>query len=461
MGRRGFVLLLVAVLAGCVGVASETTSNQGPGGSGPAFLEPATSSAASASTNPGLSPSTTPSIPAAVEFDPAPLGSLGWHFLDTIPVADVRGLVGFSMGYVALTGPRTVWFSRDGNTWQKVDLPFAVTTDRYGPALDADASSLTTDGTQVLVVGGYAHATCDTPPPPGQDTTGDGPTCPLAPVSWISIDGLTWERSRPITPELPGKSVFTSAWPVPTGGWDAAACSWSGELCAGRALLHSADGLTWTSLPPAPDPVFERSDGVWEHAGVAGATGRRVLWEGSHVFDPASCDDSGGCTESRFVTTLWTSPDARTWQPVPRFEDRSAQVVAGAAAGGSSPWVLVGWTDSSGTSSVQQPAVWSSPDGLSWTRRVLPTPSGSPVTRATGFVRATVGDVAVGASNGGSIGHETWLSRDGLTWTRLPSPTATGPDYGPFLVAEGPAGVIGVSARPVMDGFESAVWQLR
>jgi hypothetical protein len=473
MGRRGLVLLLAAILTGCVGAGSETTPSADPGGSAPASLERSTPPA-SASASPDLTPSTSPSIPAAVEVDPAPLGWLAWHSLGTIPSADIRGVVGFAKGYVAFasSGPaRLVYYSPDGRTWRPVTLPFNTTKAAFSPGIWA----VTTDGTHLLAVGGYAHTPCIPAlmPSTGSDTTGGGPPCPLAPISWISADGITWKIGfpGPLPADPPGYmpgytqgSEFVAAWPVPTGGWDAALSHWNGEFLGGQGLMHSVDGLRWTRLatPPAADVATDFPP--FAHAGVADAGGLRVVWQDWDERAPADSPTGNG----RFVATVATYLDGRTWTDVGGFPGDNAHVLLGVAPGdGGSRWVLAGSSGPASGTEATTPTLWTSVDARTWTLMALPIASG--VRDVTGLVHGAPGYVAVSGyrgmgdmwGSGEATSHETWLSADGFTWTELPVSGPAGADYGPGLVADGPAGVIGISLSPTDPDHASTVWQLR
>lgn len=61
----------------------------------------------------------------------------------------------------------------------------------------------------------------------------------------------------------------------------------------------------------------------------------------------------------------------------------------------------------------------------------------------------------------GAVTHATWLSSDGREWIELPMSEAPGSAYGPRVVAEGPAGRIGISLEPMASGTVGDVWQLR
>ena len=114
------------------------------------------------------------------------------------------------------------------------------------------------------------------------------------------------------------------------------------------------------------------------------------------------------------------------------------------------------------------PTLWSSVDGSTWDVTTLPVGAG--VETEDGMLRVTsVGSVTVSALGYVAVGgkwlgrlrrrHETWVSDDGATWVMLPQPDVPTVDYGPGLVADGPIGVIGISASAT-EG-EQVIWQLR
>jgi hypothetical protein len=147
---------------------------------------------------PTPSPSTALVVPTAAP-SPSPLGTprpapsmseqptsdLAWHSIGAIPVKSENilnvALVGFARGYVAVErGSRSVRFSTDGQTWREIKLPFKVTKDKYGHSLDAWARTVTTNGTQVLVIGAYSHGPCRAPTGP---VSGGDPECPSYPLA--------------------------------------------------------------------------------------------------------------------------------------------------------------------------------------------------------------------------------------------------------------------------------------
>jgi hypothetical protein len=448
--RLAAILASLALLGGCA--AGSTPS--------PATVVPT----ASPSPSPFGTPSPAPSVSAQ------PTSDLAWHTIGAIPVKSENilnaALVGFAKGYVAVErGSSSVRFSADGQTWREVRLPFKVTKDEFNP----EANAVTTNGTQVLVVGGYYNKPCA----PGPPMTGGGPGCPPYPLAWVSDDGVTWQSAypgpRPSDP--PGYdqgSEFVAAWPVPTGGWDAALSYWQGESLHGRSLWHSSDGIHWTQLEPTPALDTGNSDRFpWVHAGAADQAGIRVLWQGWTDFT------AGG--NGVPVMTLATSPDGRSWTTVDGFAGRGTGIGAGVApAGGQVRWVLAGSSGIGDDYSAAVPTVWTSEDRVTWTATVLPiVPTSADgqiigrTGRGTSVVLTRAGYIAVGTrvleagmDAGMDADHWTSISEDGLTWVALPPVGTPGTDSDPAIVADGPAGVIGLGAG--QTGTDQAVvWQLR
>ena len=73
---------------------------------------------------------------------------------------------------------------------------------------------------------------------------------------------------------------------------------------------------------------------------------------------------------------------------------------------------------------------------------------------ATSVVPTRAGYVAVAAG-------ATWLSEDGLAWVELPPVATPGTNGGPGIVADGPAGVIGIGVGATEGEDTTTVWQLR
>jgi len=342
----------------------------------------------------------------------------------------IDGLVGFAKGYVVLDGTAgAVWYSKDGWSWKRVKLPFDLPLD--------EARGIATNGSEVLVVGGYSHEPCGKVAP---GATG-GLDCAVSPLAWISDDGVTW-RSADLEPADDGMSEFVAAWPV-AGGWMAAESSWSGACLYGATLWRSADGIRWKRMETTLPAAWEGYDRV--PVGIASETGTQILAASERIWPPW-----------RTVTTVAAAVEGGSWRVLGGWSATSVHV---AASYHEAPdeWTV--------------PTAWSSVDGVKWTATVLPVGPGLPpsepgdipvqVTAVTSLALAELGYVAVGAFGLNRTGarHETWVSDDGASWSRLPQPATPRFDYGPGLVANGPAGVIGISGTKAHD--ELVVWQLR
>jgi hypothetical protein len=359
---------------------------------------------------------------------------LAWHRIGTITSATdwVRDVVGFAKGYVAL-GDEHVWFSRDGRDWTTVELA----VDRpgvEGPPGGLGSWAMASDGDVVVIVAGWFD------PDPSVDRA--------QAISWVTDDGSTWRGGVPGGPDTAG---LDAVWSDGTGGWDAGEIDdTAGAGPAPLTIWHSADGLTWKKHGVLGDGPIDGGVG----GGASDAQGRRVVW-------PAPVRvlcDGDGCAGSYWAASVATSDDGQSWASADGVPGPEAGVMAGAARGGSRmPWVLVGW---GATDEGEEATAWSSIDGRTWTvHRLGDATGGEPevaVSSADDVVLTDRGYVAVGATEGG--GHETWVSDDGATWVRQPPREDGGADFGPGLVADGPAGVIGLGETASDD--ELAVWRL-
>jgi hypothetical protein len=444
-GALGALAMLVVVVAGCAAPVASTT--------------PVPTSSTAVPTASPTAPTLVPPTQAPSPRSPGPSSSpwtgsadtLAWHRLGVIPAARVNGVVGFDEGYVALEGSTgSVWFSADGASWKNVKLPFEGDRSEATDANGLLGRVIATNGRELLVVGGYSHTPCGLTEP---DSTGGGPDCSISPIAWISDDGVAWRRAY--TGHGKGElSEFVAAWPLAEGGWAAALSDWSGESLGGKMLWHSADGMSWAAtvqVSPAGWEGYDRAP-----VGVESASGRYLLAASGWQPD----------------TTLATTSDGASWSVLDGFPGRGAEVFVGTApAGDRSTWVLAGrngWDVDAGRAGA--PTIWSSSDGTSWKSQKLPV--GPPavaedpedtvsVTAVTDLVLSDRGYVAVGAESreGGGARHETWVSDDGVAWTQLPQAERPQFDYGPRLVADGPAGVVGISGSRAAG--EQVAWLLR
>jgi hypothetical protein len=264
---------------------------------------------------------------------------------------------------------------------------------------------------------------------------------------WTSPDGVAWTRIRHDETNLGGSSwqemyavAATDSGVVAVGATDAAAGP-------DAAPWISPDGLTWTRVP---GNLFAFTG---ESAQVMTAV---VATEGGFVA--AGLDWSGGDQDA----AAWTSPDGLTWT---RSEDDESVFGGddhqwmGAVVVSDGGVVAIGYD---GSENEADAAVWTSPDGVTWTR-VPDGALGSPSRQEMLAVVATPdGLVAVGFDDSGGDGDAAvWTSPDGSTWARVAHDEAifggTG-NQGMGGVALTSAGVTAVGVYDSNGDGDMVVW---
>jgi len=264
---------------------------------------------------------------------------------------------------------------------------------------------------------------------------------------WTSPDGLTWTRLSDEAvfggPENQGMASVVAGGPgFVAVGYDSS--SGDGE---DAAVWTSPDGLTWTRVPH-DQAVFGGADSQWMNEVAVGGPGLVAVGIASSDRDTDAA--------------VWTSPDGLTWTRVPHDETvlggPGTQFMASVVVGG--PGLVAVGYDSSGDG--QNAAVWTSPDGLTWTR--------VPHDEAT-FAYAEMSSVAAGGPGlvavgtdymGGDLGGAAvWTSPDGLTWTRVPHDETVfggpGTQFMASVVVGGP-GLVAVGFDESDGDNDAAVW---
>ncbi len=148
--------------------------------------------------------------------------------------------------------------------------------------------------------------------------------------------------------ENQGMESVTSGGPgLVAVGFDAAAGDWD------AAVWTSPDGLNWTRVPHDELTM-----------GGTGNQGMESVVSGGPGLVAVGLDFSGGDEDA----AVWTSPDGLNWTRVPHdetiFGGPGDQEMESVTTGGPG-LVAVGLDSSSGYADA---AVWTSPDGLNWTR---------------------------------------------------------------------------------------------
>ena len=221
--------------------------------------------------------------------------------------------------------------------------------------------------------------------------------------AWISRDGVTAERVE--SPELAGEGVqvinraaiisetelVAVGFERPSSGEDVSAVWASGDA-----------GESWLRLPT--DESFTSVDGSHMRGVVAGSDGRVV----AGGFD--GHDNGVGAT-------TWMSQDGVEWVRSPAepdgepFGGEGGQEIA-TLVEGPNGFVAVGEDESSGDFDA---AVWTSPDGIEWTKQDDSPDLGGPNDQRMIYALATpAGIIAVGYEEiGGDANGAVWTSRTG------------------------------------------------
>jgi hypothetical protein len=347
------------------------------------------------------------------------------------------------------------WTSLDGLTWSRIPHDEQV----FGGPGEQQMVSVTAGGPGLVAVGSERLF----------DEQGNA-------VVWTSVDGFTWTRV-PDDEEVfggPGEQRMIS---VTVGGPGLVAVGserrFEGQ---GNAVVWtSVDGFTWTRVPH-DEEVFGGQNEQRMLSVTAGGPGLVAVGSDGHPIDRYDIELAADAA-------VWTSPDGLTWSRVPHDEavfggpgeQQMNSVTAGGpglVAVGSSEEEKVGPDDAADEPADvnHDAAVWTSPDGLTWSR--VPhdeavfavSHSSEDLTEIMLSVTAAgPGLVAVGYGSDDQCGWDAavWTSPDGLTWSQVPSPN-TCPDrngsYEQMLsVTDADPGLVAVGWEWA-DDPRAAVW---
>ncbi len=244
---------------------------------------------------------------------------------------------------------------------------------------------------------------------PGLVAVGSAPPNPDAPrvdgvaAVWTSTDGIAWSRVPHDEAVFGGEGDqwMTS---VIVGGPGLLAFGTDEGRVRRAALWASVDGLNWTRVPH-------------DEALYAAGEPRSVVAGGPGFV---------GVAEIESAATVWTSTDGLTWTRVPHDE-----AVFGLALGdgnamtavttGGPGFVAVGsdGLNSDAPTGRARAVVWTSVDGLSWSRlahdEAVFGGEGD-----QGMFDVTAGGPGLVAVGEDEQGAPVWTSADGITWSRIP-----------------------------------------
>jgi len=260
---------------------------------------------------------------------------------------------------------------------------------------------------------------------------------------WTSPDGISWSRV-PHDEAVFGGGDFQEMVSVTVGGPGLVAVG-MGRGFHDAAVWTSPDGISWSRVLDKED-IFSGGGEQWMRSVTAGGPG--LVAVGVDILD------------NEFDAAVWTSPDGISWSRVPHdeavFGGEGDQAMSGVVAGG--PGLVAVGSDLSGGD--DDAAVWTSPDGISWTR----VPHDEAVFGGEGdqwMRRLTAGGpglVAVGADFSAAA---VWTSSDGISWSRVPHDDAVFGGEGNQVmlsVTVGGSGLVAVGLERSGGDAVAAVW---
>jgi hypothetical protein len=325
-----------------------------------------------------------------VPEDEAVFGGPGFHQMFSVTVGG-PGLVAVGRGGFLVDGEAegsaAVWTSVDGLTWARVPHDEAV----FGGDGDQQMFSVTVGGPGLVAVGFDG---------PFGASRGNA-------AVWTSPDGLTWARV-PDDEALFGGDGRQRMLSVTAGGPGLVAVGSDGhpqyeyanrldELAADAAVWTSVDGLTWLR-GPHDEAVFggpgeQRMDSV-----TVGGPGLVAVGSASRQGPDVPADDRDF---DMYEAAVWTSVDGLTWSRVPDADvvavsDDEPEAMLSVTAGGPG-LVAVGGDSEDQCGSAE--AIWTSPDGLTWSQLPDQSPCGGEASNDLRMISVTVGGsglVAVG-----------------------------------------------------------------
>jgi len=304
-----------------------------------------------------------------------------------------------------------VWTSVDATNWVRAPDDPAV----FSPSRLTEMVDVAVGGPGLVAVGRLAQS---------DDFTNPG----LAGVVWTSVDGTTWSLV-PHDESIFGGPGNQILYGVTAGGPGLVAVGVDGggySVSVDAAVWTSVDGSEWSRVP--------HDEEVFGGAAINSVTvgGPGLVAVGSSGVGGDNLDYREATEADKNFTTdavVWTSVDGITWSRVPQdvvvFGGPGDQSMSKVIAGG--PGLVAVGSDAVGNDNTANAAVWTSVDGLIWSRvRNDEVIFGGPnAQRMTSVTTGGPGLVAVGVDGldvGGAdfdLDAAVWTSVDGITWSRV------------------------------------------
>jgi hypothetical protein len=332
----------------------------------------------------------------------------------------------------------TVWTSPDGTTWSRVPDESSVFQDESG---GVTWMSSVVDAGSVLVAVGGRDKCCK------YDASA---------IVWTSPDGITWSRAPHNETVFDGASMNS----VTTGGPGLVAVG-DGERGDDEhsdvVVWTSPDGITWSRVPH-DNAAFDGASMVSVVAGAFGLVAVGTGWD----------DVAVGADWDEGRAAVWTSPDGITWSRVRSDETVFGKNTAMKSVTIGGPGlVAVGRDWSDGASA----AVWTSTDAITWSRvpddeAVFASPDQYEM---DDVIAAGPGLIAVGSESqgeeceqcsfrDGANGAAVWTSPDGITWSRMPHAELIFGGARMRSVAVGGPGLVAVGESKYGYASDAVVW---
>jgi hypothetical protein len=209
-------------------------------------------------------------------------------------------------------------------------------------------------------------------------------------LAWTSTDGLAWTPADVGGGKLAGITALTAS----GGRFVAAGVVDANESGQDGIVWGSDDGTTWVRVTNSPS-----LKGYWL---------KDIAADDQSILVAGQKDPNVG------PTTTWIVSGG-TWSKASQPVEGVMETVTRTPAG----WLAGGRLEAEDRT---QPCLWTSTDGLAWTRVDLDLPSGSSRANVVDIAVSQAGIVAVGtadvpstADTGESTGL-VWLSTDGTSW---------------------------------------------
>jgi len=323
-------------------------------------------------------------------------------------------------------------------------------TSRFGVVVAVAATILLVVGLGVVADGNGGDVATDPASSPAEDNPvpATSVTDPVDPPSVVDpVSGYRWSRVADDEALFGGPADQAELNGVITGGPGLVAVGLAGSTYTGDAAVWtSADGISWSRVPH-DEAVFGHQDG-----GVIKM--KSVTNAGSLLV---AVGDQNLCCSYNVAAAVWTSPDGISWSRVPHDPAVFDRAGMNSVTAGGPGLVAVGFEflDEERVIAV----VWASPDGIAWSR-VLHDEAV--------FGGATMESVTTGGPGlvavGGSHPHDdprvaaVWTSADGVTWARVPNDEAVFDRAGMNSVTVGGPGLVAVGWADEGENTVAAVW---